>query len=313
MATLQPWAAPVPSATRRKPSSMRRLTAASKLRASPRDGCRAGNGVAGAVALHFGDGEDRQFSRIDTARHNGLQCDDSRAGGEQRITALVRFRGMTAKAPQADFEIVLRGHERTGAGSRNRRPAIPACCAVHRPLRRGNAQATVIEHRLHPAAPFFGGLEDEADCAVETAFAGQRPGGAEQHGGVAVMAAGMHDPGIARGMVVFRLFGDTQGVHIRAKGDGTVAAAVAQGGDDAGLADTLFDVFDAELAQLFRNELGRAGLFKSEFGFWCRCLRRRSCPGEVMSRSSSSPTRHTFLTVQSEAENLQQLVFWRKG
>ena len=50
----------------------------------------------------------------------------------------------------------------------------------------------VVDHRLAAAAAFLGGLEDHHRGAVEIARLGQVVGGAEQHRGVAVVAAGVH-------------------------------------------------------------------------------------------------------------------------
>lgn len=55
----------------------------------------------------------------------------------------------------------------------------------------------VVEHRQRALSPFLRRLEDEAHDAVETALLGQELGRTEQHRRVAVMAAGMHDSGIA--------------------------------------------------------------------------------------------------------------------
>ena len=53
-----------------------------------------------------------------------------------------------------------------------------------------------FHHDAAAAAILLGGLEDEVDGAAEVARFGQILGGAEQHGGVAVMAAGVHPAGV---------------------------------------------------------------------------------------------------------------------
>ena len=50
----------------------------------------------------------------------------------------------------------------------------------------------VLDHRLAAAAAFLGRLEDDDRGAVEIARLGEVARGAEQHRGVAVMAAGVH-------------------------------------------------------------------------------------------------------------------------
>lgn len=55
----------------------------------------------------------------------------------------------------------------------------------------------IVEHRQRALSPFLRRLEDEAHGAVETALPGQKLGRTKQHRRVAVMAAGMHETGIA--------------------------------------------------------------------------------------------------------------------
>ena len=64
----------------------------------------------------------------------------------------------------------------------------------------GDAEAlhhAVLDHLVAAAAAFFGRLEDHGHRAGEIARLGEIFRGAEQHGGVAVMAAGVHLAGNA--------------------------------------------------------------------------------------------------------------------
>ena len=60
-----------------------------------------------------------------------------------------------------------------------------------------------------------------------------------QHGGVAVVPAGVHDPGALRDMLMRRQFVDGQGIHVGAQADSpaVVGPLARECGDDAGLAD----------------------------------------------------------------------------
>ena len=66
-----------------------------------------------------------------------------------------------------------------------------------------------------PRAAFFRRLEDQHDLTVEGAALGKADSGAQQHGGVAVMAAGMHLARRLRGPWLARCFQNGKGVHIR--------------------------------------------------------------------------------------------------
>ncbi len=83
----------------------------------------------------------------------------------------------------------------------------------------------VLDHGEATRAAFLRRLEDHGDRAGEIAGLGKIFRGAEQHGGVAVMAAGMHLAGILRGVGFAGDFADGQRVHVGAQAD---HAAVAQ-------------------------------------------------------------------------------------
>ncbi len=77
----------------------------------------------------------------------------------------------------------------------------------------------VLDHGLAAGAAFLGRLEDHDGGAGEVARLGEVARRAEQHGGVPVMAAGVHLAGHGRlvGQVVRLL--DRQRVHVGAQSD----------------------------------------------------------------------------------------------
>ena len=81
-------------------------------------------------------------------------------------------------------------------------------------------EQAVFDHAARAGAAFFGRLENQVDGAVEIAVRGQVVRRAQQHGGVAVVAAGVHLAGVARrvGKAVDFLHG--QRVHVGAQADG---------------------------------------------------------------------------------------------
>ena len=109
------------------------------------------------------------------------------------------------------------------------------------------------------------------DDAVEIARLGQVLGRAQQHGGVAVMAAGMHH---ALGRAAIRdvvQFLDRQGIHVGAQADGAVAGAVAQHAHHAGDADAAMHL-DAPGFELAGDDLGGAMFGHAEFGMGVEIL-----------------------------------------
>jgi hypothetical protein len=73
-----------------------------------------------------------------------------------------------------------------------------------------------LNHRQTAAAALLGGLEDQHGRTRETARFRQVAGGAEQHGRMAVMAAGVHLARLGGGIGTPGLLLDRQAVHIGA-------------------------------------------------------------------------------------------------
>jgi hypothetical protein len=121
-----------------------------------------------------------------------------------RIDALVRLRGVRALAAHDDAELVTRRHHRprrhAEAARRHARPVVHAVHRLHREL----LEQAVVHHLARAAAAFLGRLENQVDGAVEVAMVRQVMGCAQQHRGMAVVAACMHLAGVARRMVECR-------------------------------------------------------------------------------------------------------------
>ncbi len=123
----------------------------------------------------------------------------------------------------------------------------------------------VLQHLQRAADALFGRLEDEVDGAVEVPRFRQVLGRAQQHRGVAVMAAGVHLAGVLAGVRQVRRFQDRQRVHVGAQADRCLPVAVAQDADDACLADAAMDL-DPPFLQLAGHQVGGAVLFQAELG-----------------------------------------------
>src|SRR5882724_8791508 len=107
----------------------------------------------------------------------------------------------------------------------------------------------LLDHRLGAAEPLFRRLENEIDRSVEITGLGEIAGGAEQHCGLAVVAAGVHPPVVARTVVEPVGLMDREGVHIGPQTDRAQRIAGSQPADDARLAYTTIDLA-AKLGEL---------------------------------------------------------------
>ena len=117
----------------------------------------------------------------------------------------------------------------------------------------------VLDHRNRARAALFGRLEDHDRIACEIAGLGEIARRTQQHRGVAVMAAGVHQalrPGGVR--QIGRLL-DRQRVHIRPQPDDLHVTAAGgpvalDDADDAGAADTGNNLVAAEFPQTVRHQ-----------------------------------------------------------
>ena len=141
---------------------------------------------------------------------------------------------------------------------------------VHRKHRitREQLKQALLDHQPGTAGVLLGGLEDQVQRARELAVQGQVPGGGQQHGGVAIVATGMHHavvhagPGGGAGLV------DRQRVHVGAKaqalGSGAVRTA-PQRGHHAGAGQAAVHGVAPGL-QAVGDPLGGAGFLQAQFG-----------------------------------------------
>ena len=118
----------------------------------------------------------------------------------------------------------------------------------------------VLDHGLGACAALFGRLEDHHRGAIEIACLGKVFGGAEKHGGVAVMAAGVHLAGVLRGVGLVGLLVDRKRVHIGAHADDLAAilALALDDADDARSSDAAQHLVDAEGFQFLLDDPGGA-------------------------------------------------------
>ena len=123
-------------------------------------------------------------------------------------------------ALQNDFELVARCHDRSSADGKSAiRLARPVVHAEHGIDGKAREQP-FLDHLARTTAAFLGRLEDEVHRAVKIAMLGQVLRCRQQHGGVAIMAAGMHFPGVATGMGKGVELLHRQGIHVGPQANG---------------------------------------------------------------------------------------------
>src|SRR5262249_36773690 len=108
-------------------------------------------------------------------------------------------------------------------------------------------------------------LEYEVDGAVELARFGQILGGAEQHCGVSIVTAGMHDACPTALIGGTRPLVDRQSIHIGAQSDRARAIAAAEHANHACSIDETMHLY-APGHEEARNDIGRAVRLQAELG-----------------------------------------------
>ena len=92
---------------------------------------------------------------------------------------------------------------------------------------------TLVDHVLGTVVALFAWLEHEPDLAGEFRLVfGQKAGGAEQHGDMSVVAAGMHHLLILRTPGDVQVFLQWQCIHVAAQQNGWARLACVQVSDD---------------------------------------------------------------------------------
>ena len=178
---------------------------------------------------------------------------------------------MAAKPLDLDDDSIAAGHDRTGpngkAADRNARTVVHAVDlldaeTVHQP---------VLDHRHRTGAALFGRLEDHDRLAGEIARLGEIPRRTQQHRGMAVMAAGVHQARVLGGIGQIGRLLDRQRVHVRPQPDHPDVAladrlVAVDDADDAGLAEAGDHLVAAEFPQPLRHQCRSAVHFVQQFG-----------------------------------------------
>ena len=113
----------------------------------------------------------------------------------------------------------------------------------------------LLDHLAAAAAAFLRRLEDHRDRTLEVARFGEILCRPEQHGRMAVMAAGMHLAGVFRCIGLAGDFIEGERIHVGSQANRlSFAVASANDADDAGPADAGGNLVDAEAPQLVRDK-----------------------------------------------------------
>jgi hypothetical protein len=174
-----------------------------------------GAGVEGADRDHHG------VEHVELPRHHGLQGEHHLAGGRDRVRRAMRLGGVPAAPVHGDRDLVGGGKQRARPGGEH-----PAGQPVRRHVQAVGGDRALARHVEHTLAdhvpgarvPLLARLEHEDHRAGQVGPPGrEQPRGAGQHGGVQVVAAGVHHARHRRRVRQPGLLGDGQRVHVAAQ------------------------------------------------------------------------------------------------
>ena len=120
-----------------------------------------------------------------------------------------------------------------------------------------------VDHHPRTAAAFLGGLEDQHDVAIRR-ISSERGRGAEDHGHVCVVAAGMHAAGVDRTVVRVGEVAARQRVEFRSQRDGGSCRVAYDAANDPA-AGTGITAGYAETLEFADHPRGRFGLVERQF------------------------------------------------
>ena len=216
--------------------------------------------------MNLGDGQHQIIQRVQVAADDRLQGRNHANDGHHRINRLMRCRPMPAAPGDMDIGRIDGGHIGPRRGQEFAEGQIgrvmdtvnlPHIEAVHHPF---------LDHDLAPAAVFFGWLEQQRHAPGKAARFAQVFRGAQQHGDMAVMAAGMHLAGQGGTVVCAGDLINRQGIHIGAQANGGTRPLPVDDGHDAGRGDAFVEFIHPEFPQAVGDEGSGDVTIESQLG-----------------------------------------------
>ena len=122
----------------------------------------------------------------------------------------------------------------------------------------------VFHHLARATQAFFGRLKNQVQGSVKCCAACQVFGRGQQHGGVAVVAAGVHQAGVAAGVGQASGFLNGQGVHVGTQAQTARTRAALELPHHTGAAQAAGDGV-APALQAFGHQVTGAKLLKTDF------------------------------------------------
>ncbi len=218
-----------------------------------------GDDVRRAARLDATDGDHGGVDGIDLPRHQGLDGRDQHARDDHRIGGLVGPRAVPAASLHADGETIGLGGDHAFGHHDLADPVVVGDVTAED--RRDAFELAGLQDHPCATAALLGGLEDEQHVALRWRLR-KHSGGAEHHGHVRVVTAGVHFSLDARSERQVGVLGAGERVHLGAQGDRHLVPLAQT--SDHGAAFARVAVGDTEPVELLDDHAGSVLLLEGE-------------------------------------------------
>ncbi len=221
--------------------------------------------VVRGARLQLGDGEQGRLHRINVTADDGRDFRGDADGRLQGVLCLVRGGAVAADALNVDLPdlVAVQGRARTHRRLAERQQGHVVIGVDF--VARIAVEQAVVDHGLGAQAVLFGGLEDQHHASARRRIGAQVTGDAQQGRRVAVVAAGVRDAGLGRGVLGAAVVVHGQGIHVGAQADGGAGLASLNHRHDARAADAAFGR-QAHVLKGVEDDLRRAAFLARELG-----------------------------------------------
>jgi hypothetical protein len=211
-------------------------------------------------------GDDGGVARVYLATDNALEFADDGGPGGDGVNGLVRCGAMAARAGDRDLERVGAGLERAALDNERTNWTIVGEVEAKTGVNMRVLHDACLDHRLRAARTLLSRLEDEFHGAVELVAALLEDlSGSKKHSSVTIVAAGMVDTRVLRGVFSAGFLGKRQGIHISAQKHAAARVSTADEANDPGLGDAGL-MFDAEPGEALGDIGGGRVLLETKLG-----------------------------------------------
>ena len=175
---------------------------------------------------------------------------------------------MAAFAANHDFEFVAGCHDRPGAHRKTAhgvaRPVVHAKHCLHGE----SLKQAVLNHFACAAPTFFSGLENQINGAIKITVLRKMLSSSQKHGGVPIVATGVHFAGDGTGVGKGVELAHGQSIHIgtQAHGPSTSTPVASLHNTHHARATQPTVDWDTPFAEFGGHQIGRAVFFKTQLG-----------------------------------------------